>query len=49
MVLFMGRTTMLFSEKIKRPNIVILLTDDQGNADVGYQISPATSKYPCHR
>ena len=47
--LFLGSTTILCaqkSKKSKRPNIVIILTDDQGNADSGYQRSPATVNTP---
>ena len=34
------------NKRSKRPNIVIILTDDQGNADAGYQRSPATVNTP---
>jgi len=47
--LFIGSTTIMNAQKnkkSKRPNIVIILTDDQGNADAGYQRSPATVKTP---
>ncbi|MCK5207697.1 MAG: hypothetical protein KAQ79_06750, partial [Cyclobacteriaceae bacterium] len=29
-----------------KPNIVIILSDDQGNADAGYQRSPSTISTP---
>jgi len=46
MVVFVSSSAVLFAQKGKYPNIVIILTDDQGNADAGYQRSPATVKTP---
>ncbi len=47
-VLMTSSSTILAQKykKSKRPNIVIILTDDQGNADAGYQRSPATVNTP---
>lgn len=47
-VLMASSSTILAQKykKSKRPNIVIILTDDQGNADAGYQRSPATVNTP---
>jgi hypothetical protein len=33
-------------KQIGRPNIVIILADDQGNADAGFQRSPSTISTP---
>ncbi|MCP3928751.1 MAG: sulfatase-like hydrolase/transferase [Bacteroidetes bacterium] len=33
-------------EKLKKPNIVIIVSDDQGNADAGFQRSPAQVSTP---
>ena len=39
-------TTATYAKKEQRPNIVIILSDDQGNADCGFQRSPATISTP---
>ena len=36
----------LNSQRLERPNILIILADDQGNADAGYQRSPAQVTTP---
>ncbi len=49
LAIFLGSTAVLIAQKnkkSKRPNILIILTDDQGNADAGYQRSPASVKTP---
>ncbi len=49
MTVLLGSTTILFAQKnnnLKKPNIVLIVSDDQGNADAGYQRSPATVSTP---
>lgn len=41
-----GQHKMNTSNTNKKPNIVIILSDDQGNADAAYQRSPATVSTP---
>lgn len=45
-LVFMLSSNGLIAQNNKKPNIVIILTDDQGNADAGYQRSPATVNTP---
>ena len=49
MTIFLGSTVSLVAQKnkkSKRPNVVIIVSDDQGNADAGYQRSPSTVSTP---
>lgn len=39
-------TTNAYSKSNQRPNVVIILADDQGNADCGFQRSPSTISTP---
>ncbi len=41
-----GKQKINDSKSKNRPNIVIILSDDQGNADVGYQRNPSTISTP---
>jgi len=51
-ILFLIKSSAYAREKIEdkkqngKPNIVIILSDDQGNADAGYQRSPSTVSTP---
>lgn len=41
-----GQKALLLEKHVNKPNIVIILADDQGNADAGYQRTPAGVSTP---
>lgn len=42
----LAMATSVYPNSEQRPNIIIILSDDQGNADAGFQRSPATISTP---